>query len=70
MTIAGITVTLNSSTKLFYPGSGSSPTLTGFFAAITPNSTVAAAYGAPGSMTGTVTAAVAAALPSNTHWED
>jgi hypothetical protein len=70
MTIAGITVTLNSSTKLFYSGAGSTPTLTGFFAAITPNTTVAAALGAPGSMTSTITAADAAALPAATHWED
>jgi len=70
MTIAGITVTLNSSTKLFYSGAGSSPTLSGFFAAITPNTTVGAAFGAPGSMTSTITAADAAALPTGTHWED
>jgi hypothetical protein len=70
MTIAGITVTLNSSTQLFYPGAGSSPSLTGFFAAITPNTTVGAAFGAPGSMTSTITAADAAALPPVTHWED
>jgi Domain of unknown function (DUF5666) len=70
MTIAGVTVTLNSSTKLFYPGAGSSPTLSGFFAAITPNSTVAAAFGAPGSMTSTITAADAAALSTGNHWED
>jgi hypothetical protein len=69
MTIAGITVTLNSSTKLFYSGAGSSPTLSGFFAAITPGTTVAGALGAPGSMTGTITAADAAALPTTTHWE-
>ncbi len=70
MTIAGIMVTLNSSTRLFYMGAGSSPTLAGFFAAITPNTTVAGALGTPGSMTGTITAADAAALPPQSHWED
>jgi hypothetical protein len=70
MTIDGITVTLNSSTKLFYQGAGSSPTLTGFFAAITPNTTIGAAFGMPGSMTGTITAADAAALTPATHWGD
>ena len=60
--VPGITVTLNSSTKLFYFGEGSNPTLAGFFGAITPNTSVAAAIGPPGAMTGTITAADAGAL--------
>ena len=70
MTVAGVTVTLNSSTSLFYSGAGSMPTLAGFFAAITPNTSIGAAFGAPGSMTGNITAADAAVLQPNNHWED
>ena len=58
----GITVTLNSNTRLFYFGEGSNPTLAGFFGAITPNTSVAGAIGPPGPMTGTITAADAAVL--------
>ncbi|HEY4038116.1 MAG TPA: DUF5666 domain-containing protein [Burkholderiaceae bacterium] len=70
MTVAGITVTLSSSTQLFYSGAGSSPTLAGFFAAITPGSSIALAFGPPGSSTGTINAADAALLRLGTHWED
>jgi hypothetical protein len=70
MTVAGITVTLNSSTQLFYFGADSTPTLAGFFGAITPNTTVAAAFGAPGSGTSTITAADAALLRLGSHWGD
>ncbi len=70
MTVAGITVTLNSNTKLFYSGAGSAPTLPGFFNAITTNTTVAAAFGVPGSGAGTITAADAAVLRLGSHWGD
>jgi hypothetical protein len=68
MTIAGVTVTLTSTTHLFYAGAAMTPTLAGFFAAITPNSSVAAALGAPGSGAGTITAADAALLRANVAW--
>ena len=70
MTVAGITVALNSNTKLFYSGAGSAPTLPGFFNAITTNTTVAAAFGVPGSGAGTITAADAAVLRLGSHWGD
>ena len=70
MTVAGIAVTLNSNTKLFYSGAGSAPTLPGFFNAITTNTTVAAAFGVPGSGAGTITAADAAVLRLGSHWGD
>ena len=70
MTVAGITVTINSSTKLFYSGAAMAPTPAGFFGAITPNATVAAAFGTPGSAPGTLTAADAAALSPVSRWED
>jgi len=70
MTVAGITVTLTPSTKLFYSGAGTTPSLTGFFAAITPNTTVVAAFGTPAMTSGTITAADAAALSPDSHWED
>jgi hypothetical protein len=66
MTVAGITVTLSSTTKLFYAGANMTPSLNGFFGAITPNTTIAAAFGAPGSGTSTITAADAAIL--NARW--
>jgi hypothetical protein len=71
MTVAGITVTLSSSTTLFYPGGANmTPTLAGFFGAITPNTTIGAAFGAPGSGAGAITAADAAVLNPNARWED
>jgi hypothetical protein len=70
MTVAGISVTLNSSTQLFYFGSASMPTLSGFFSSITPNTSIALAFGAPGSTAGTITAADAAVLRANAHWEE
>jgi hypothetical protein len=68
LTVAGVAVTLNSGTKLFYPGAGMAPTLSGFFGAITPNTSVVAALGAPGSTTGTITAADAAAFRTTSAW--
>jgi hypothetical protein len=70
MTVAGVSVALNSSTQLFYVGAGSTPSLAGFFAAITPNTTVGAALGSPGSTMGTITAADAAVLQPFAHWQD
>jgi len=69
-TTAGITVTLSSTTRLFYPGANGVPSLSGFFAAITPNTSVAGAFGAPGSSPGTITAADAAVLRPDARWED
>jgi hypothetical protein len=68
MAVAGVTVTLNSSTRLFYLGAGAAPTLTGFFSAITPNTSVAAAFGTPGSTAGTITAADVALLRKDVDW--
>ncbi len=68
LTAAGITVTLNSSTLLFYAGAGASPSLTAFFAGITPNTSVVVAVGAPGSSPGTITAADAAVLRAGVRW--
>jgi hypothetical protein len=65
---AGITVTLNGTTQLFYPGAGNAPSLAGFFTAITPGTTVVTVLGVPGSGTGTVTALDAAAMGPNAHW--
>ena len=65
---AGITVTLNSSTRLFYLGAGGMPTLAGFFAAITPNSSVFAALGSPGPAAGAITAADAAVIRPGARW--
>jgi len=48
LTIGGVMVTLNGSTKLRYPGAAGSPTLAGFFANMTVGTTVAAAVGTPG----------------------
>jgi hypothetical protein len=70
MTLAGITVTLNSSTQLFYFGAGSTPSLSGFFGAVTPNSSIGAAFGSPGSTAGTITAADAAVLEPFARWGD
>jgi Domain of unknown function (DUF5666) len=70
LTEVGITVTLNSSTQLFYPGAGATPSLSGFFAAITPNTTLAGALGAPGTTPGTIVAADAAVLRPGVRWED
>jgi len=68
MTIGGVLVTLNGSTTLAYPGAGGSPTLTGFFAAVQPGTTVAAAIGTAGTNPGTLTASAALALPSTCEW--
>jgi Domain of unknown function (DUF5666) len=70
LTIAGVSVSVSSTTHLFYAGAGSTPTLTGFFAAITPTTSVAAALGVPGSAAGTLTANNAAVLDSTARWED
>ncbi len=70
LTVAGVSVTVGSSTQLFYAGAGSTPNLPGFFAAITPNSSIGAAIGAPGSMMGTISASDAAVLNLGAHWGD
>ena len=64
----GIMVTLNSSSVLFYPGAGLTPSLSGFFAAIAPGTSVAAAIGVPGSSPGTITAADAGVLRPQARW--
>jgi len=69
MTVAGIMVTLNGSTKLFYPGAGSMPTLPGFFGAITPNTSIGGAIGMPGAGSA-ITAADAAVLATGANWGD
>jgi len=68
LTIGGVAVTMNGSTTLRYPGANGSPTLTGFFDAVTVGTTVAAAIGTAGTTTGTMTATGALALPSTCQW--
>jgi hypothetical protein len=68
VTAAGITVSVGASTRLFYPGAMGSPTLAGFFTAITPNATVVAALGAPGATAGTIPAADAALMGPGARW--
>jgi hypothetical protein len=70
MTVAGISVTLNGNTQLFYPGAGPMPTLMGFFGAITPNTTIGAAFGTPVAGSSAITAADAAVLAPASHWMD
>lgn len=70
VTAAGIKVSVSSTTHLFYSGAMMPPTLAGFFAAITPNSTLIAARGAPGSMTATINATDAALMRPGTRWDD
>jgi uncharacterized protein DUF5666 len=70
LTVAGVSVTVGSTTQLFYAGAGSTPSLPGFFAAITPNSSIAAAFGAPGSMMGTLGASDALVLNLGAYWGD
>jgi hypothetical protein len=69
MTVAGVNVALSSSTLLLYFTQGAAPTLTGFFAAITPNSSIGAAFGTPGSSPGTINAMDAAVLQPSAHWD-
>lgn len=69
LTIDGITVTLNSTTTLLYPGANGTPSVSGFLSAITAGTTVATAIGTPGSAGGTMTATTAWLLNSNTGWE-
>jgi hypothetical protein len=68
LTIGGITATLTATTNLHYPSGGASPTLAGFFSAISVNSSVAWVFGTAGASAGTLTASNAAALPSNNQW--
>ena len=68
LNIGGITVTLGSGTTLLYPAAGSTPTLAGFFAAVTVQSSVVAIVGTAGSSAGSITATTALALPSSSEW--
>jgi len=68
LSIGGITATLGSSTTLLYPAAGTTPTLAGFFAAVTVQSSVVAILGTAGSSAGTITATTALALPSSSEW--
>lgn len=65
LTIAGVPVAVSSTTQLFYqPNTGTG--LAGFFAAITPNTSVAIAVGSP--ISGTITANEAAVLRPHARW--
>jgi len=68
VTVGGVMVDLSATTKLYYGGAAGTPSLAGFFAAVTPNTTVVVALGAPGSTAGTIAAADAAALPGSSSW--
>lgn len=68
VTIGGVTATLGNSTTLGYSGAGSSPTLAGFFTAITVQSSVVAIVGNAGAAAGTIDATRATVMPSNCLW--
>jgi len=68
LSIGGVTATLGSSTMLRYQGAGSNPTLGGFFAALTVNSSVAWVIGTAGASAGAITATSAVALPTTCQW--
>jgi hypothetical protein len=68
VTIGGITATLGTSTALAYAGAGASPTLAGFFNAITVQSSVVAIVGTAGSGAGTIAATSATVMPSTCLW--
>lgn len=68
LVIGGVSIVLSSTTTLYYPGAGSSPSLSGFFGAITPGTSVAWVFGTPGTAAGTIDATVAAAMPLTCRW--
>jgi len=68
LTIGGVVATLSGTTTLRYPGAGNSPTLTGFFNAVTVNKTVAAVFGSEGAGPATLTATGAVALNNRCQW--
>lgn len=68
LTIGGVTVDLDSSTTLTYPGSGSSTSVAAFIDAIAVGSTVVNAVGTAGSTSGTMTASSAGLFSANCGW--
>jgi len=68
VTIGGVTATLGTATTLSYSGAGSSPTLAGFFTAITVQSSVVAIVGTAGSGAGSIAATSATVMPSTCLW--
>ena len=68
VSIGGVTATLGAGTTLLYPGAGTSPTLAGFFAGVTVQSTVVVILGTAGSSAGSITATSAVALPATSRW--
>ncbi len=68
LTIGGVTISLDASTKLLYPKSGGSPSIGAFLAAINTGSSIVAVVGTQGSSTGTITADYALLANSNCGW--
>jgi hypothetical protein len=72
--LANLSVAIESTTLLFYPGEHASPTEAGFFSSIVPNASVAIVFGTAATSgsgntaTTTITAASAAALTANCGW--
>jgi hypothetical protein len=67
-TVAGVTTSIGSSTTLFYPGAGRTPTEAGFFSAITLNTSVAVVVGTPGAQAGTINATSARLFNPGSRW--
>jgi len=68
LTIGSVTITLDASTRLRYPMSGGSPSISAFLAAITTGSSIVAVVGTQGSSPGTITADAALLANSNCGW--
>lgn len=67
LTIGPVVATLNGSTTLRYPGAGATPSLTGFYNAVTVNKTVVAVFGTE-SAPAMLAATGAVALPNTCQW--
>jgi len=68
LTIGGVTISLDASTRLHYPMSNGSPSISAFLAAIKAGSSIVTVVGTQGSATGTITAADALLANSNCGW--
>jgi hypothetical protein len=68
LTIGGVTISLDAATKLLYPKSGGSGSISAFLAAITTGSSIVGVAGTQGSSTGTITADYALLANPNCGW--
>jgi hypothetical protein len=66
--LAGVTASVSATTVLFYPGAARTPTEAGFFAAITPDTSIAVVFGKRGSAAGTIDATNARVLNPGVRW--